>query len=40
MTTTVDRSSYVLHGTADDVEFEQLATALAEQLADQTGDAS
>lgn len=38
MTTTVDRSSYVLHGTADDVEFEQLATALAEQLADQTGD--
>ncbi|TWX37123.1 DUF4245 domain-containing protein [Frigoribacterium sp. ACAM 257] len=40
MTTTVDRSSYVLHGTAGDVEFEQLATALAEQLADQTGDQS
>jgi hypothetical protein len=40
MTTTVDRSSYVLHGTADDVEFEQLATALAEQLAEQTGDQS
>jgi len=36
LTTTVDRSSYVLHGTADDTEFETLATAVAEQIADET----
>jgi hypothetical protein len=33
LTTTVGASSYVLHGTADDAEFETLATALAEQIA-------
>lgn len=40
LTTTVDRSSYVLHGTADDTEFETLATALAEQIADETSTRS
>nr|BFF14798.1 hypothetical protein GCM10025699_61010 [Microbacterium flavescens] len=38
LTTTVDRSSYVLHGTADDAEFEALATALAADIADETDD--
>ncbi|MDY0944744.1 DUF4245 domain-containing protein [Frigoribacterium sp. CFBP9039] len=34
LTTTVGRSSYVLHGTADDADFEALATALAADIAD------
>lgn len=38
MTTTVDRSSYVVHGTADDAEFEVLATALAEQITSQESE--
>ena len=38
LTTTVDRSSYVLHGTADDTDFDALATALAADVADRTDD--
>jgi len=38
LTTTVDRSSYVLYGTADDAEFDVLATSLAEQISSQESE--
>ncbi|MBF4601221.1 DUF4245 domain-containing protein [Frigoribacterium sp. VKM Ac-1396] len=38
LTTTVGRSSYVLYGTADDAEFDVLATSLAQQIASQESE--